>query len=258
MTKKGSGAAYCSYSASSSVPGHWAAYYCLLNAFPAYWAAYYMFTGNWAAYPAYSVGTELPILPNRCSLATELPTLPIQLEWSCLFCLVLAYSTYSVGTARELPILPTTCSLAGIELGTSSGRSRVSGRASSQVNLLVNLFFKVMLPLFFSGLLSYLVGMKKRTSRCFPCKRGNSHFLHYLKKIHNAFRRFFTEKKLFTERANSFLEELLPFRKRLKTREAKSCFQQDSLDHGQVNSNLLDWAIDAGFIPLWYLMVMHW
>ena len=51
---------------------------------------------------------------------------------------------------------------------------------------------------------------------------------------------FFTEKKLFTERANSFLEELLPFRKRLKTREAKSCFQQNSLDHGQVNSNLLD------------------
>ena len=51
---------------------------------------------------------------------------------------------------------------------------------------------------------------------------------------------FFTEKNLFTEGANSFLEELLPFGKRLKTREAKSCFQQNSLDHGQVNSNLLD------------------
>ena len=51
---------------------------------------------------------------------------------------------------------------------------------------------------------------------------------------------FFIEKKLFTEGANSFLEELLPFGKRLKTREAKSCFQQNSLDYGQVNSNLLD------------------
>ena len=90
-----------------------------------------------------------------------------------------------------------------------------------------------MLPLFFSGLLLYLVGTKSRTSKCFPCKRGNSHFLHYLKPINNAFRRFslFTEKNLFMEGANSFLEELLPFGKRLKTREAKSCFQQNSLDH---------------------------
>ena len=56
---------------------------------------------------------------------------------------------------------------------------------------------------------------------------------------------FLQKKKLFTEGANFFLEELLPFRKRLKTREAKSCFQQNSLDHGQVNSKLLDWAIDA-------------
>ena len=39
-----------------------------------------------------------------------------------------------------------------------------------------------MLPLFFSGLLSYLVGMKRRTSRCSTCKRENSHFLCYLKK----------------------------------------------------------------------------
>ena len=36
-----------------------------------------------------------------------------------------------------------------------------------------------MLPLFFSGLLSYLVGMKRRTSRGVECKRDNSHFLHY-------------------------------------------------------------------------------
>ena len=39
-----------------------------------------------------------------------------------------------------------------------------------------------MLLLFFSGLLSYLVGMKRRTSGCFTCKRDNSHFLCYLKK----------------------------------------------------------------------------
>ena len=36
-----------------------------------------------------------------------------------------------------------------------------------------------MLPLFFSGLLSYLVGMK-RTSRRVMFKRDNSHFLHYV------------------------------------------------------------------------------
>ena len=73
-------------------------------------------------------------------------------------------------------------------------------------------------------------------------ERQLSLFSLFKKPIHNALRRFsfFTEKKLFTEGANSFLEELLPFRKRLKTREAKSCFQQNSLDHGQVNSNLLD------------------
>ena len=50
----------------------------------------------------------------------------------------------------------------------------------------------------------------------------------------------FTEKNLFTEGANSFLEELLSFGKGLKTREAKSFFKQNSLDHGQVNSNFLD------------------
>ena len=41
-------------------------------------------------------------------------------------------------------------------------------------------FQSYMLPLFFSGLLPYLVGMKRRTSRCFQCKRDNSHF-HYFK-----------------------------------------------------------------------------
>ena len=163
MTKKGSGASYCSYSASSSVIGHWAAYCCLLNAFLAYWAAYYMFTGNWAAYPAYSVGTELPILPNRCLLATELPTLPIQFEWSCLFCLVLILpilpSAYLLATElptlpiqwelRELPILPTTCSLAGIELGTSSSRGKCTNHlANHTLHWLFGwVFFKKICPL---------------------------------------------------------------------------------------------------------------
>ena len=48
----------------------------------------------------------------------------------------------------------------------------------------------------------------------------------FKKPVHNAFRRFsfFTEKNLFMEGANSFLGELLPFGKGLKTREAKSLF----------------------------------
>ena len=37
-----------------------------------------------------------------------------------------------------------------------------------------------MLPLFFSGLLSYLVGMKRRTSRCVTCKRDNSDNAHFV------------------------------------------------------------------------------
>ena len=45
----------------------------------------------------------------------------------------------------------------------------------------VNLFFQsLMLPLFFNGLLSYLVGMKRKTSRRVACKRDNFHFLHYV------------------------------------------------------------------------------
>ena len=38
-----------------------------------------------------------------------------------------------------------------------------------------------MLPLFIDVLHSYLVGMKRRTGRCFTCKSNNSYFLHYLK-----------------------------------------------------------------------------
>ena len=42
----------------------------------------------------------------------------------------------------------------------------------SEVYLLINIFFQsYMLPLFFSGLLSYLVGIKRRTRRHVVCKR---------------------------------------------------------------------------------------
>ena len=37
-----------------------------------------------------------------------------------------------------------------------------------------------MLPLFYSGLLSYLVGMKRGTNRHVECMRDNSHFVMYL------------------------------------------------------------------------------
>ena len=51
----------------------------------------------------------------------------------------------------------------------------------SEVCLLVNLFFQsYMLPLFVSRLLSYLVGMKRRTSRHVTCKKNTSHFLYYV------------------------------------------------------------------------------
>ena len=47
---------------------------------------------------------------------------------------------------------------------------------TSEVYLLVNLFFfqSYILSLFFSGLLSYLVGMQRRTSKHVACKRDNS------------------------------------------------------------------------------------
>ena len=41
-------------------------------------------------------------------------------------------------------------------------------------------FLKVMLPLFFCGLLSYLVGMKRRIRRHVACQKYNSHCLLYL------------------------------------------------------------------------------
>ena len=50
---------------------------------------------------------------------------------------------------------------------------------TSKVYLLVNLFFQsYMLSLFFSGLLSYLVGIKRRTSSVVA--RDNSHCLCYV------------------------------------------------------------------------------
>ena len=45
---------------------------------------------------------------------------------------------------------------------------RLGGRRS-RLTFWLTFFQSYMLPLFFSGLLSYLVGMKRRTSRCFPC-----------------------------------------------------------------------------------------
>ena len=47
----------------------------------------------------------------------------------------------------------------------------------SKVKLLVNLFSKLYITCILSGLLSYLVGIKRRISRHVPCKRDNSHFL---------------------------------------------------------------------------------
>ena len=41
-------------------------------------------------------------------------------------------------------------------------------------------FQSFMLPIFFSGLLSYLVGIKRTTGRHAACKRVSSHFLSYV------------------------------------------------------------------------------
>ena len=54
---------------------------------------------------------------------------------------------------------------------------------TSEVYPLVNLFFffqSYILSLFFSGLLSYLIGVQRRTSKHVACKRDNSHFLRYV------------------------------------------------------------------------------
>ena len=53
---------------------------------------------------------------------------------------------------------------------------------TSKIYLWVTLFISklYMVPLFFSGLLSYLIGVKRRTSKHLACKRDNSHFLCYV------------------------------------------------------------------------------
>ena len=56
----------------------------------------------------------------------------------------------------------------------------IGRRPRSTVRL--TFFQSYMLPLFFNGLFSYLVGMKRRTNRCFTCKRDNSYSLRYLNK----------------------------------------------------------------------------
>ena len=180
---------------------------------------------------------SLPIeLPTTCSLATELSSLPIQWKLSCLFCLQyvhwllscllflfswngaansaycfigywVAYSAYSMGTARELSIVPTKCSLAGIELGTSSSR----------------------------GMCNY---------------HWANHALHGL----------LLKKRTCSRREQIFPRWVAPLWKGTKNQgsDFKLCFQQNALDHGQVNSNVLDWAANARFIPLWYHMVIYW
>ena len=51
---------------------------------------------------------------------------------------------------------------------------------TSEIYLSVNLFSKLYVTILFSGLLSYLVGIRKRTSRRVGCKRDNCHFLCYV------------------------------------------------------------------------------
>ena len=50
----------------------------------------------------------------------------------------------------------------------------------SMVYLLVNLYSKLHVTFSFSGLLSYLVGIKRRSSMRVTCKRDYSHFLCYV------------------------------------------------------------------------------
>ena len=60
---------------------------------------------------------------------------------------------------------------------------RWAGGRRPKFTFWLTFFQSYMLPLFFNGLLSYLVGMKRRTSKWFTCKRDNSYFLHYLKNL---------------------------------------------------------------------------
>ena len=69
----------------------------------------------------------------------------------------------------------------GVRAGIGLRASRIW--PSPRLTFWLIFFQSYILPLVFSGLLSYLVGMKRRTSRCFTCKRDNSHFLCYLKNL---------------------------------------------------------------------------
>ena len=55
-----------------------------------------------------------------------------------------------------------------------------AGRRRQKFTFWLTFFLRYMLPLFFSGLLLYLIEMKKRTRRHVACKRDNIHFLRYV------------------------------------------------------------------------------
>ena len=93
----------------------------ILSGLPYLLSCLLMSTGNWAALTLpnlptacslateqptlpVQVGTELPVLPPACSLATELPTLPIQLELRCLFCLLLVHWLLSCLNSPYSPV----------------------------------------------------------------------------------------------------------------------------------------------------------
>ena len=59
-----------------------------------------------------------------------------------------------------------------------------------RLNFWLTFFQSYMLSLFLSGMLSYLVGIKRRTGRRVTCKRDNSHFLRLVNIVHNAISRF--------------------------------------------------------------------
>ena len=63
--------------------------------------------------------------------------------------------------------------------GRAGGRASGVGRRP-RFTFWLTFFQSCMLPLFFRGLLSYLVGIKRRTSRCVTYKRDNSHFVRYV------------------------------------------------------------------------------
>ena len=56
---------------------------------------------------------------------------------------------------------------------------RAGGRRA-RFTFWLTFFQSCMLPLFFNGLLSYLVGIKRRTSRCVTCNRDNSYCVRYV------------------------------------------------------------------------------